>query len=125
MPLSLGTIVEYEYKAFPATNVIKHNTIRFGIPLYWQTRISRNVSLVPGIYGKINLARYSLYEEMFNYSYRENNKSFTLGIENTVLLNRFAITPGISYTNTKGTGYLLSIRIGLLLFKRNYIKSVY
>ena len=62
MPFSLGTFVEYEYKAFPATNVIRHNTIRFGMPLYLQARIARNVSLIPGIFGKINLARYFLYE---------------------------------------------------------------
>jgi hypothetical protein len=125
IPFSLGATAEYEYKAFPATNVIKHNTIRFGIPLYYQARISQNVSLIPGIFGRINLARYYLYDEIFDYSARENSKSYTFGIQNTVLLNRFSITPGVSYTNVKGTGYLLTVRLGLLLFKRNYIKPIY
>lgn len=125
LPFSLGATAEYEYKAFPATNVIKHNTIKFGIPLNYKAKVSRDVSLIPGIYGRINLARYSLYDDRFNYSDHENNKSFTLGFQNTVLVNRFSITPGVSYTNARGTGYLLTVRVGLLLFKRNNIRPMY
>lgn len=117
LPLSVGASVEYEYKAFPQSHRTKHNSFKVGISIYHRFRINDNVALIPGIYGKKNLIRYTIGENAGNIS------SYTTGLQNTLLLKNFSITPGVSYTEKRG--YLFTIQFGLILFKRESIKSVY
>lgn len=115
LPFSLGLSAEYEYKGFPVANRLKHNTAKLGISLYRTFKINENVSLIPGVYGKLNLARYKIEDY-----YANNDRTYTINVQNTLLLKNFSITPAVSYTEKRR--YLFTIQLGILLFKRESIK---
>lgn len=117
IPFSYGISADYEYKRFPDVKILRHSTVKFGNAFYHKVRINRSTSIIPSIYGQLNLTRYSLD------SNTENNRSYTVGGQSTVLFRKVAITPGLSYNQQRG--YLLSLQLGLIFFKRESIQSIY
>ena len=121
LPVSFGVSAEYEIKRFPQSDLLKHNSLKTGFSLFHKFKINRKLSLTPGAYGKMSFVSRSLD------IYKDHVKSYTLGIQNTFLLKKISVTPGVShYKNIYAENrYMLSIKLGILIFCADRIDSIY
>ena len=120
-PFSLGVSTEYEIKRFPQTDLLKHNSVKAGISIFHKFRVNEKLSSTPGTYAKASFVSRSLD------IYKDHAKTYTFGIQNTLLFKQISITPGISYYKNiySENRYILSIQLGILIFGADRIESIY
>ncbi|GLU55246.1 hypothetical protein [Dyadobacter frigoris] len=116
LPLSIGLFAGYGFKNFNHTKDLKNYTIKTGISLYHKIKIRNNVLLIPGLFCGQDFTKTRLDDYTNRFSTR------SAGIQTTLLIKNFSITPQFSYTQLRGS--LFTLQAGLILFKSEFIQPV-
>lgn len=115
IPFSMAISAEYEVKRFTQTDLIKHNSFRAGASLYHRFKLGENTSLIPGAFATFTNTTRSLAP------YRDHVNASRIGLQNTILLKTFSITPVVSYSQNT---YLFSLRFGIIFKGANHIEDL-
>lgn len=117
IPFSLGAFAGYGFKNFTRVEELKNHTIKSGLSLYHKIILKKNVSLIPGTYVGIDFTKATLD------NYQNKFTTHSAGIQSTLLLKNFSISPSLVYTERRG--YAVTLQLSFLIFKRDYIESIY
>lgn len=116
LPLSIGLFAGYGFKNFNPNKDLKNYTIKTGISLYHKIKIRNNVLLIPGLFCGLDFTKARHDDYINRFSTR------SAGVQTTLLIKNFSITPQFSYTQRRGPLFVL--QAGLILFKSEFIQSV-